>query len=139
MLEFKFYIVLTLCMFIPYTVPFIIILIIQVLTNIHNVYIQLCTMALGLTQPQTEISIRNILWGIKAVGAQTYHLHVPIILKSGSLNLLEHSGPVQACNGIALPFTYIFNLVLNSLYVRAVFLNDVTYKCFVRLLFLFAF
>jgi len=30
---------------------------------------------------------------------------VPIVLKSGSLNLLETSGPVQACNGIALPFT----------------------------------
>jgi len=28
---------------------------------------------------------------------------VPIVLKSGSLNLLEPSGPVQACNGIALP------------------------------------
>jgi hypothetical protein len=27
---------------------------------------------------------------------------VPIVLKSGSLNLLEPSGPVQACNGIAL-------------------------------------
>ena len=26
-----------------------------------------------------------------------------IVLKSGSLNLLEPSGPVQACNGIALP------------------------------------
>jgi hypothetical protein len=25
-------------------------------------------------------------------------------LKSGSLNLLEPSGPVQTCNGIALPF-----------------------------------
>jgi hypothetical protein len=25
-------------------------------------------------------------------------------LKSGSLNHLEPSGPVQACNGIALPF-----------------------------------
>jgi len=28
---------------------------------------------------------------------------VPIVLKSGSLNFLEPSGPVQACNGIALP------------------------------------
>jgi hypothetical protein len=27
---------------------------------------------------------------------------VPIVLKSGSLNLLEPSGPLQACNGIAL-------------------------------------
>jgi hypothetical protein len=30
---------------------------------------------------------------------------VPIVLKSGSLNLLEPSGPVKACDGIALPFT----------------------------------
>jgi hypothetical protein len=29
---------------------------------------------------------------------------VPIVLKSGSLNLLEPSGPVQASNGIALTF-----------------------------------
>jgi hypothetical protein len=29
-------------------------------------------------------------------------LHVPIFLKSGSLNLLEPSGPVKDCNGIAL-------------------------------------
>jgi hypothetical protein len=29
---------------------------------------------------------------------------VRIVLKCGSLNLLEPSGPVQACNGIALPF-----------------------------------
>jgi len=28
---------------------------------------------------------------------------VPIVLKSGNLTLLEASGPVQACNGIALP------------------------------------
>jgi len=32
-----------------------------------------------------------------------YHLHVPIVLKYGSLSLLEPSGPVQACNGTALP------------------------------------
>jgi len=31
---------------------------------------------------------------------------MPIVLKSGSLKLLELSGPVQACNGIALPFTF---------------------------------
>jgi hypothetical protein len=28
---------------------------------------------------------------------------VTIVMKSGSLNLLEPSGPVKACNGIALP------------------------------------
>jgi len=56
------------------------------------------TMALGLTQPLIEMSTRNILWGVKAAGAygwQPYHLHVPIVLKSGSLNLLEPSGPVM--------------------------------------------
>jgi hypothetical protein len=30
---------------------------------------------------------------------------VPIVLKSGSLNLLEPSGPVQVSDGIALTFT----------------------------------
>ena len=29
-------------------------------------------------------------------------LHVPTVLKSGNLNLLEPSGHLQACNGIAL-------------------------------------
>jgi len=64
------------------------------------------TMALGLTQPLTEMSTRNIFWRVKAVGAygwQSYHLHVPIVLKSWNLNHLEPSGPVQACNGLALP------------------------------------
>ena len=65
-------------------------------------------MALGSNQPLKEMSTRNISWGgVKAAGAwgwQPYHLHVPIVLKYGSLNLLEPSGPVQACNGIALPF-----------------------------------
>jgi hypothetical protein len=31
---------------------------------------------------------------------------MPIVLKSGSLNLLQPSGPVQACNGIALPLQW---------------------------------
>ena len=31
---------------------------------------------------------------------------MPIVLKSGSLKLLEPSGPVQACNGIALLMTW---------------------------------
>jgi hypothetical protein len=65
------------------------------------------TTALGSTQPLTEISTRNISWGVKAAGAlgwQPYHLHVPIVLKSGSLNFLEPSGLVQAYNGIVLPF-----------------------------------
>jgi hypothetical protein len=35
------------------------------------------------------------------------YIHVPIVLKSGGLNLLEPSGPVQACDWIVfLPFTF---------------------------------
>jgi len=30
-----------------------------------------------------------------------------VVTKSGSLNLLESSGPVQACNGIALPLPLV--------------------------------
>ena len=53
----------------------------------------------------TEMSTGNVSWGVKAAGAygwQPYHLQVPTVLKSGSLSLLEPSGPVQACNGITL-------------------------------------
>ena len=63
------------------------------------------TMALRLTQPLTEMNATYISWGVKAAdgqGWQPYHLHVPTVLKSGSLILLEHSRPVQACNWIAL-------------------------------------
>ena len=64
------------------------------------------TTVVGSTQQLTEMRTRNISWGIKAAGVlgwQSYQLHVPTVLKSGSLNLLETSGPVQACNGTALP------------------------------------
>jgi len=57
-------------------------------------------------QPLTEMSTRNISRGVKLACAYVWkrnHLHVPIVWKSGSLTLLEPSGPVQACNGIALP------------------------------------
>lgn len=65
-------------------------------------------MALGSIQPVTEISSRNISWLVKAAGAygwQPYHIHVPAVLKSGSL--LGTTGSIQACNGIV----YIFILL----------------------------
>ena len=43
---------------------------------------------------------------------------MPIVLKSGRLNLLEPSGPVQACNGIALIlplFSYTFEKRLTQI------------------------
>jgi hypothetical protein len=37
---------------------------------------------------------------------------VPSVLKSGSLNLLEPSGPVNACNGIALSLSLCIYILL---------------------------
>jgi hypothetical protein len=45
--------------------------------------------------------------GVKAAGAygrQSYHFHVPTVLISVSLSVLELSGFVQPSTGIALPF-----------------------------------
>jgi hypothetical protein len=39
----------------------------------------------------------------RCVRLKPYHLRVLIVLKSGNPNILEPSGPVQACNGITLP------------------------------------
>jgi hypothetical protein len=65
--------------------------------------------SLGSTQPLTE-RIPGIFPGLKLDGAygwQHYHIHLPIVLISRSPGLLEPSGPVKACNGIALLFTYL--------------------------------
>ena len=72
-------------------------------------------MGLESTQPVAEMSTRNISLGIKAadpLGWQTYNFHVPYVLKSGYFILLEPSGPVQACIGIALPLPAEFILSL---------------------------
>ena len=56
-------------------------------------------MALSSTQSQREMSTRNLFWGVKAAGAygwQTYHVHFPTVLKSGSLNPLGGPGSVVA-------------------------------------------
>jgi hypothetical protein len=84
------------------------------------------TTALGLTQPLTEISTRNISWGAKAASAQDwqpYHLHVPTVLKSGSLNLLEPSGPVMG--SLYLFTTYS---TTNEHFNSEVVWNDITPK-----------
>jgi hypothetical protein len=50
--------------------------------------------------------------GSWCVGLQSCYLHVPIVLKSGSLSLMEPSQPVHACRKIAL------SLSLSLTYVR---------------------
>jgi hypothetical protein len=67
-------------------------------------------------KPEVAGSIPNVVeifyWQEKRVPGifpgvvwQPYHIHMPIVMKSGSLNLLEPSEPVQDSNGIVLPCT----------------------------------
>jgi hypothetical protein len=62
-------------------------------------------MALGSTQPLTEMSTRCISWGKggRCVRLTTLPPSCAVVMKSGNLNFLEPSGPLQACNGTALP------------------------------------
>jgi hypothetical protein len=39
---------------------------------------------------------------------------VTTVLKSGSLKLLETYGPVQGCNGIALPLTLLTYIIIGD-------------------------
>jgi hypothetical protein len=74
------------------------------------------TMALGSSQPLTDMSTRNI-WneyqayfledkGGRCVGLKTYHLHVPIFLKSGSLNLLQPSGIAYLMHSLMMNLSF---------------------------------
>jgi len=73
------------------------------------------TMALGSTQPPTEMSTRNISWGKGGLCVRLTILppSCAVVMKSGNLNFLEPSGPLQACNGTALPFVYFNNKPLH--------------------------
>jgi hypothetical protein len=64
-------------------------------------------MALGSTQPLTEKSTRCISLGKsgRCVRLRTLPPSCAVAMKSGNLNFLELSGPLQACNGTALPLT----------------------------------
>jgi len=55
--------------------------------------------------------------------ADNLPLSCAVVTKSGRLNFLEPSGPVQACNGTALPFTKAYNsqcLTNQALLVKSV-------------------
>ena len=63
------------------------------------------TMALGSTQPLTEMNTRSISWGLRRPVRKADNLppSCAVVMKSGNLNFLEPYGSLQACNGIALP------------------------------------
>jgi len=60
-------------------------------------------MALGSTQPLTEIpGIFPGAKGGRCIRLTTLPTSFAVVMKSGNLNFLEPSGPLQACNGTAL-------------------------------------
>ena len=67
-------------------------------------------MALGSTQPLREMSTRLFPGdkGGRCVRLTTLPPSCAVVMKSGNLNFLEPSGPLQACNGTALTFFYIY-------------------------------
>jgi hypothetical protein len=76
-------------------------------------------MALGLTQPLTEMSTRNISWGGKGgrcVGLTTLPPSCVDCLEICGLNLLEPYRPVQACNGIDLPLPIHLRMKCDVIY-----------------------
>ena len=89
----------------------------EVSCALRRIYMSLGAKGLmGYTMAQLVEALRYRLPG-DVIGNFHYHnpsdrtmaLHVPNVVKSGSLNLLEPSGPVQACNGIdyLLPLSLI--------------------------------
>ena len=60
----------------------------------------------GVDSAPSENEYREHFLVVKAAGAwgwQPHHFHVPNVMKSGTLNLLETSGPHRACYGTPLP------------------------------------
>ena len=56
----------------------------------------------------SEMSTKSISWGLRRPVRKADNLppSCAVVMKSGNLNFLEPSGPVQACNGTALPFLH---------------------------------
>jgi len=61
-------------------------------------------MALGSIQPLTEMSTRSVSWGKggRCVRLASLPPSCAVFISFVNLNFLEHSGPLQDCNGTAL-------------------------------------
>jgi hypothetical protein len=83
-------------------------------------------MALESTQPLTEISTRCISWGKggRCVRLTTLPPSCALVMKSGNLNFLGPSGPLQAYNGTGLPLQYFYMLHNKSTNYSASFVVD---------------
>ena len=85
-------------------------------------------MALRSTQPLTEMSTRNISWGVKA---DNLPQSCAVVTKSGNLNFLERSGPLRACNGTALPLPYVLFIGFFDFWLNEEYFVYCVYSAFV--------
>ena len=72
---------------------------------------------LGVDSASNRNEYREHFLGIKSgrcLRLTTLPPSCAVVTKSGSLNFLEPSGPVQACNGTAFPLPYI-HIYINAL------------------------
>ena len=87
-------------------------------------------MALGSTQPLTEMSTRRIPGGTcgRCVRMTTLPPPCAVVMKSGNFNFLESSGPLQACNGtdlpLPLPYFQTFTELLGQIAIKLFGPND---------------
>jgi hypothetical protein len=68
----------------------------------------------GVNSTPSENEYQVHFLGLKAAGAwgwQPHHHNEPNVMKFGSLNFLEPSGPHRACNGNPLPLPFIEPIV----------------------------
>ena len=91
------------------------------------------TMALGLTQTLTEMSTSSISWvgkGGRCVRLTTLPPSCAVVMKSGNLNFLAPSEPLQACNGTSLHFVENGKKNLpNDCYVNPIHINTLSLAC----------
>ena len=107
----------------------------KVARSIPDVFINLIlpagrTVALRLTQPLTEMSTRNISWGVRTTGAlgwQPCHLHVPTVLKSGSLTSWIPMGLARDCFPCAVSVQHIFTVCYYTLHTTHYTLHTTHY------------
>jgi len=85
-------------------------------------------MALGSTKSLTQMKRVGVggLSRPSAYGWQAYHLYVPSVLKYGSLNFLELTGPVQG-------LLYVFVFMNNVKYLWHIQITNITFQFSVEL------
>jgi len=89
-------------------------------------------MALGSTQPLTEMSTRSIYWGKcgRCTMLTTYHHPTPLSRNLGKLTSWNSLGPLQACNGTVVPLRLYATCLTASLGGKIGIVNHAYFLCF---------